>query len=655
MTLYFLRRLLAAVPVLFGVTVVTFTITNMLPGDPAREIAGRYATAEQVAAVRERYGFDRPLIVQYGIYLNRLARGDLGLSWSTQQSVVRELRVHLPATLELTAFAMVLTIVIGIPLGVMTGSTKAPWLNSTILLLSLVGVGIPVFWAGLIFQLVFAGQLGWLPLEGRLGWQFTPPPTVTNMYTIDALIAGQWATLQDALRHLVLPGITLAIGRVAAVARITHAAMVDVMRLDYVRTARAKGLPNRTIVYGHALRNAMLPTLTTLGLQVGFLLGGDHPGGDHLLLGRHRDVRVGRHLPARHAGHHGRHVGDHAGVHAGQPRRRSLVRRVQPEDLVRMSHAAGGTARKRRTNRLVAALKNNPAASLGLVFVFVFLLLAALPGLFGTHDPILIDLTSRLRPPSPAHPFGTDHLGMDVFTRVVYGARTTLFIVMVVLGIAVTIGTVVGAIAGYLGGWVDEILMRITDVMLAFPFLVLAIAINAALGRGLWQTMLAVGLSWWPSYARLVRGQILSVKHNEYVVAATASGCLADAGPRSARGPERLRSGPRPHHARRRLRRAHDGRPVVPRPRRRAAHAGVGPDGRRGPRLPADPVVDHDVPGPGPLRRRGRLQPPRHHRPRLARPERDQPMTHLARDAPGRRRPTSSHPIHPTLDRTEGA
>jgi len=274
MTLYFLRRLLAAIPVLFGVTVITFLISNMLPGDPAREIAGRYATAEQIEAVRERYGFDRPLIVQYGIYLGRLVRGDLGLSFSTQQAVAEELRIHLPATLELTIFAMILTILVGVPLGVMTGSTKSPWINSTILLLSLIGVGIPVFWAGLIFQLIFAGTLGWLPLEGRLGWQFVPPPSVTNMYTIDALLAGQWATFVEASRHLILPGITLAIGRVAAVARITHAAMLDVMRLDYVRTARAKGLTERAVVYGHALRNALLPTLTTLGLQVGFLLGG---------------------------------------------------------------------------------------------------------------------------------------------------------------------------------------------------------------------------------------------------------------------------------------------------------------------------------------------------------------------------------------------
>lgn len=274
MILYIARRLLAAVPVLFGVTVITFILTNMLPGDPAREIAGRYAVEEQIQAVRERYGFDRPLYIRYFIYLSRLVQGDLGLSYTTQQPVMEELLVYFPATLELTLFAMVLTILIGVPLGVLTGSSRSPWLNSAVLLIALIGVGLPVFWAGLVFQLVFAGQLGILPLEGRLSWQFTPPPSITNMYTVDALLAGHWATFVDALRHLILPAVTLAIGRIASVARITHAAMLDVMRKDFVRTARAKGLSRRKIVNGHALRNALLPTITTLGLQVGFLLGG---------------------------------------------------------------------------------------------------------------------------------------------------------------------------------------------------------------------------------------------------------------------------------------------------------------------------------------------------------------------------------------------
>lgn len=185
---------------------------------------------------------------------------------------------------------------------------------------------------------------------------------------------------------------------------------------------------------------------------------------------------------------------------------------------------AGGGRRGWRRSRFAKAVRANPIASLGLVVLVFFFVSTAAPGLFTPHDPIQISLPDRLQPPSASHPFGTDQLGMDIFSRVLYGARVTLLVVAVVLLIAVSLGCLVGAVAGFAGGLVDEVLMRLTDVMLAFPFLVLAIAINAALGRGLWQTMFAVGLSWWPSYARLVRGQILAVKHSEFVVASTALG-----------------------------------------------------------------------------------------------------------------------------------
>jgi peptide/nickel transport system permease protein len=271
---YVIRRIFAAVPLLLGVTVITFVLSQLLPGDPARMVAGQFASTEQIEAVRDRLGLDRPIPVQYVIYLSRLLRGDLGTSFSSQQAVTQELRVFFPATIELTLVAMILTVVIGLPLGIMTGSRKAPFVNSGVLFLSLVGVGLPVFWAGLVFQLIFAGRLDILPLDGRLGATIIPPPSVTNMYTIDALLAGQWGTFVDAVRHLILPAVTLAIGRIASVARITHASMLDVMRRDYVRTAQAKGLPQRRVVNKHALKNALLPVVTTIGLQVGFLLGG---------------------------------------------------------------------------------------------------------------------------------------------------------------------------------------------------------------------------------------------------------------------------------------------------------------------------------------------------------------------------------------------
>jgi peptide/nickel transport system permease protein len=271
---YILRRLILMVPVLLGVTILTFVLSNLLPGDPAREAAGRYATREQIAAVRERLGLDQPLPVQYARYLGRLVRGDLGESLSSRQDVRIELGYYFPATLELAIAAMLLAVLIGIPLGVFTGAGRSPWVNSVVMFLSLLGVGMPVFWAGLIFQLLFYGKLDILPLSGRLSTLVVPPPPVTRMYTVDAVIAGQWDVLRDALLHLVLPAFTLAIARVASVARITHASMVSVMRRDYIRTARAKGLAERSVLTRHALKNALLPTVTTIGLQIGWLLGG---------------------------------------------------------------------------------------------------------------------------------------------------------------------------------------------------------------------------------------------------------------------------------------------------------------------------------------------------------------------------------------------
>jgi len=274
MVQYILRRLVLMIPVIIGVTILTFVLSNLLPGDPAREAAGRYATREQIEAVRERLGLNQPLPVQYARYLGRLVRGDLGESLASRQDVRTELGYYFPATMELAIAAMLLAVLIGIPLGVLTGAGRSPWVNSVVMFFSLLGVGMPVFWAGLIFQIVFYGKLDILPLSGRLSTLMVPPPPVTRMYTVDAVIAGQWDVLRDALMHLVLPAFTLAIARVASVARLTHASMVSVMRRDYIRTARAKGLAERSVLTRHALKNALLPTVTTIGLQIGWLLGG---------------------------------------------------------------------------------------------------------------------------------------------------------------------------------------------------------------------------------------------------------------------------------------------------------------------------------------------------------------------------------------------
>lgn len=271
---FIIQRLLLAIPVLLGVTFIIFTLTYILPGDPARSAADRYATPEQVEAVRIRLGLDRPFHEQYLSYLGRLARLDLGTSIESRKPVIEDVSKFLPATFELMLVAMTITVLVGIPLGVITGSGRRSWANSFVRFLPVIGVGMPVFWSGLLLQLIFFGKLGWLPLDGRLSAGLAQPPRLTGMYTVDALVAGQWTTLGDALEHLVLPALTLSFGLVASVARITHSSMLEVMRQDYIRTARAKGLADRVVLFRHSLQNAFVPVLTTLGLQVGFLLAG---------------------------------------------------------------------------------------------------------------------------------------------------------------------------------------------------------------------------------------------------------------------------------------------------------------------------------------------------------------------------------------------
>lgn len=271
---YIARRLLQMVPVLLGVSVLTFALTNLLPGDPARAAAGRHATPQQLEEVRERLGLDQPLPAQYAMYMGRLARGDLGTSLTSRQAVATELRLFFPATLELLLATMLIAVGVGIPLGVLTAARRGRWADRAFLGFSYFGVGMPVFFTALLLQIVFAGWLGWLPIAGRLGLETVPPPALTGMYTVDAMLVGEWATLLDALRHLLLPALTLAIAGCAEVGRITRRSMLQALDEEYVRTARAKGVPERSVWLRHALPNAMLPTTTVIGLQVAFLLGG---------------------------------------------------------------------------------------------------------------------------------------------------------------------------------------------------------------------------------------------------------------------------------------------------------------------------------------------------------------------------------------------
>lgn len=274
MARYILRRLALLLPLLLGVSLLLFILTHLIPADPARLIAGEHAGPQQVAAVRKAFGLDRPLPQQYLIYLAKLTRGDLGVSMRTSSDVGSDLLAYFPATLELTGAAMIATIVLGIPLGLIAAIGRGGPLDFLAQLVSLSGLSFPIFFFGLILQLVFSRWLDWFPLAGRLGTSDLAPAHITGLYVIDALLTGDFATLRSALLHLVLPTLTLALALLAIEVRMTRSTMLEVLSQDYMRTAWAKGLVPLTVYIRHGLRNAMIPIVTVVGLHVNVLLGG---------------------------------------------------------------------------------------------------------------------------------------------------------------------------------------------------------------------------------------------------------------------------------------------------------------------------------------------------------------------------------------------
>ncbi|MBI2460466.1 MAG: ABC transporter permease [Candidatus Rokubacteria bacterium] len=270
---YALRRGLTVIPVLVGVSALVFGFIHLIPGDPAVTMLGERATPEKVAEVRRQLGLDRPIHEQYLLYVGRLLRGDLGTSIVRGDPVLADLLRRFPATVELGTAAIALALLLGIPVGIVS----AVWRNSVVdglaRVWALVGVSMPIFWLGLMLAWVFGVQLRWFPTGFRLGTDAALEPW-THFVLLDAALQGRWAIAGDALRHLVLPAVTLATIPLAVIARMTRASILEALSQDYIRTAEAKGLPQAAVVLRHALRNALLPVLTVIGLQVGHLLAG---------------------------------------------------------------------------------------------------------------------------------------------------------------------------------------------------------------------------------------------------------------------------------------------------------------------------------------------------------------------------------------------
>jgi peptide/nickel transport system permease protein len=270
-----IRRLAGFLFVILGITAVTFVTLHLFPADPARLLAGPGASEEQIQAIRRDLGLDAPLPVQYARYLGDLARGNLGRSIQTGQPVADDLLRRLPATLELALVTMLVYTALAVPLGVIAAVTRGRWPDLAIRFVSVAGLAVPAFWLGFLLQLVLYRELGWFQQAvGRLAPTLSPPPFVTGFYLVDAALAGDLAALRSAATQLVMPVACLVVSRLGVGVKLTRASLLAVIGSDYVRTARAKGLAERRVLFRHALRNALMPVITAFGIQFGYLLGG---------------------------------------------------------------------------------------------------------------------------------------------------------------------------------------------------------------------------------------------------------------------------------------------------------------------------------------------------------------------------------------------
>ncbi|MGB9767962.1 ABC transporter permease [Dictyoglomus sp.] len=270
---YIIKRLLLLIPIVIGVSFFSFILMRLIPGDPARIILGERATPQELERIREELGLNKPILVQYLIFLKQIAKGDLGRSIITREKVIKEIMNRFPATIELTFFSMFIAVFFGIFFGILASLKPGSFIDSFVMFLALIGVSMPIFWLGLMLIWFGSLYLGWFPPSGRLDVDINLN-VITNFYLVDSILTGNFKAFFNSLYHLILPSIALSSVPMATIARMTRSSMLEVLNQEYILAEYAKGLPKRKIILRSALRNALIPIITVIGLEFGFLLGG---------------------------------------------------------------------------------------------------------------------------------------------------------------------------------------------------------------------------------------------------------------------------------------------------------------------------------------------------------------------------------------------
>ncbi|MCK5100014.1 MAG: ABC transporter permease [Desulfobacteraceae bacterium] len=270
---FIINRFLSIIPTMIGVSILIFAMTAFIPGDPAEAILGERATEESLAKLRESFGLDKPLYVQYALFAKRIVQGDLGRSFRSNQKITTELAAFFPATIELAFFSICIASFVGIIAGVISATKQYSFFDYSSMILSITGISMPIFWLGLILIIIFSVNLGWLPISGRIDATIDLE-IKTGFYILDSILSKNWEALRNVLWHIILPAATMSTVSMALIARITRSSMLEVLRQDYIRTAKAKGLSLLSVHYIHALRNALVPIVTVIGLSFGISMGG---------------------------------------------------------------------------------------------------------------------------------------------------------------------------------------------------------------------------------------------------------------------------------------------------------------------------------------------------------------------------------------------
>lgn len=454
---YILKRIVQVIPVLLGVSIIVFLMLSLSPGDPARLALGMNAKPEQIEAFNHENGLDQPVLVQYVNYMKGLVTGNLGVSYTTKQSVAKMIAVRLPATCILAFGSLVLTYLIAIPLGILLAVKQNTFFDDAFRVVALIVSSIPAFWLGLLLMLLFSVKLGILPSNGF-----------------------------DTPLHWILPLLCSCFGTWAGSSRYIRAMVLDTIRQDYVRTARAKGTPERQVLFRHAFKNALLPLITSIGFSIGNFFGGSIV--IEQVFGINGMGRMSLH----------------------QDPTQTAVRRQK------RSLWTDAWRRMRRSHTAVIGM---------ILFALIVIVCFSAP-LFSDYDAQVInsDLALIRKYPVEGHPLGTDELGRDLLLRILWGGRTSITIALAATVVSSVLGIILGAIPAYYGGATDSIIMRTLDVFMAIPSMLLMITLVNIMKPTTFNLIIAMSISGVPSIARIVRGQMLSVMRNEYVEAVRGMG-----------------------------------------------------------------------------------------------------------------------------------